>query len=74
MLHEGTLSTQRPLAVSHCWPAAHWLLVVHSTQVGVAPGVSARHWVPLGQQLQELPAHESLVAQGEHTLSVQDSP
>ncbi len=52
--------------VSHRLPSAHWLSVVHSTQVGEAPGVGAAHWVPSGQQLQELPAQLSLVEQVTH--------
>jgi hypothetical protein len=59
-------STQRPLMESHFLPSVHWLSVVHSTQVGEAPGVGAAHWVPSGQQLQELPAQLSLVAQVTH--------
>jgi hypothetical protein len=63
VLHSGMLSTQRPLTVSHFLPSEHWLSVVHSTQVGEAPGAVEAHWRPPGQQLQEVPAQLSLAEQ-----------
>jgi hypothetical protein len=48
--------------------------LVHSTQVGEAPGAGEPHLRPPGQQLQEVPAQLSLVEQGWHALSAQTWP
>jgi hypothetical protein len=48
--------------------------LVHSTQVGEAPGAGGAHLRPPGQQLHEVPAQLSWVEQGWQALSAQTSP
>ena len=74
VLHSATVSTQRPLARSHFLPSEQSASLVHSTQVGEAPGEGEAHLRPPGQQLQEVPAQLSLVEQGWQVLSPQVCP